>query len=293
MNVLKMEKKRLVVRCLVDGMSIRAIERVTGVHRDTTIRLMVKLGKGCATLLDEAMRGLDCKRLEVDELWSFVQKKQKAVKKQKDPNKNKDYGDTWVFIALDPDSKIVPSHLVGKRTLETANEFMEDLGGRMLGRIQMTSDGLKSYVESIEQVFGGDIDYAQIVKEFEADEAKATLPPRVYGAAYIGREPIYGKPNPRYISTSMVERQNLTMRMGMRRFTRKTNGFSKKLENHKAAVALHFGYYNLARPHLSIKVAPAVKAGVISETWGVTRLIEEAEEAEQANERESGTKKSG
>lgn len=279
MNNLNSEKKGLVIRCLVDGVSVRGTERITGVHRDTILRLMLRVGKGCQILLDQHMQELTCERLEVDEIWSFIQKKQRAVHDQKDPDKNEDFGHSWVFVAIDPDTKIVPCHKVGKRTTQLANEFIEDLKCRMLGRVQLSSDGLRSYVEAVEQAFGGDVDYGQIVKTFETDAEKVSLTPAIHGEAHIGRHPIYGKPDPRYISTSLVERQNLTMRMGMRRFTRKTNGFSKKLENHKAAVALHFGHYNFVRRHQTIRTAPAVCAGVTSETWPLAGLIIEAEHA--------------
>lgn len=283
MNKLGSEKKQLVVKCLVDGMSIRATERITGVHRDTIMRLMVKLGNGCAILLDEAMRGLHCARLEVDEIWSFVQKKQKTVKKQKKPRKNKDFGDAWVFIAIDPDSKLVPVHRVGIRNLDTATKFMEDVRGRMVKKIQMSTDALRTYEVALDDVFDKEIDYGQVIKVFETDDDKDSISPEIAGESCIGKNIVFGKPDPRLISTALVERQNLTMRMGMRRFTRKTNGFSKKLENHKAAIALHFGHYNFARVHQTIKTSPAAGAGLISGTWSIPQLIDEAE---QANERQ-------
>lgn len=278
-NHLKAEKKELIVKCLVDGMSIRAIERITGVHRDTIIRLMIRLGNGCATLLDEAMRGLNCKRLEVDEIWSFVQKKQKTCKRQNKKRKNQEFGDTWVFVAIDPESKIVPSHRVGKRTAENATKFLHDVKKRMSGRIQLSSDALVAYADATEEAFGDEVDYGQVVKAHDTDEAKVSLDPAIAGDAYIGHSILQGKPDPRLISTSLVERQNLTMRMAMRRFTRKTNGFSKKLENHKAAIALHFGYYNFARVHQTIKTAPAANAGITSGTWDLKTFIGEAERA--------------
>lgn len=278
-NRLKAEKKELIVKCLVDGMSVRAIERITGVHRDTIIRLMVRLGNGCMVLLDEAMRGLDCKRIEVDEIWSFVQKKQKTCRRQNRKKENQEFGDTWVFVAIDPEKKIVPSHRVGKRTAENATEFLRDVKKRMSGRIQLSSDALMAYVDATEDAFGDEVDYGQLMKDSDTDKDKVSLDPKIAGEAYIGRSVIQGKPDPRLISTALVERQNLTMRMLMRRFTRKTNGFSKTLANHKAAVALHFGYYNFARVHQTIKTAPAANAGVTSDTWSLQKFIKEAEQA--------------
>lgn len=277
MNILPKAKKQLVMRCLVDGTSVRATERITGVHRDTIIRLMVRMGKGCAILLDEAMRGLTCKRLQVDEIWSFVHKKQKTVA----PEHPQEHGNTWGFVALDADTKLVPAYAVGKRSINLAIEFMKDLESRLTGRVQLSTDALKAYLDATDQAFGGEVDYAQIVKSTETDEAKVTIDPKPEKFE-IGKTVIHGNPDPRHISTSLIERQNLTMRMCMRRFTRRTNGFSKKLENHKAAVALHFAYYNFTRIHQSLNTTPAAAAGVLAESWPFPKLLEEAE---RANER--------
>lgn len=266
------------MKCLLDGTSVRATERITGVHRDTIIRLMVRMGEGCSILLDEAMRGLNCKRLQVDEIWSFVHTKQRKVKRRE-----KYYGDVWVFVALDPDSKLVPLHKAGKRDRKLATDFLIDLKGRLRNRVQLSTDALKVYVEAAEDAFGGDVDYGQVVKTFETDEAKSKYVPVIAGEEEIKRHSIYGKPDPRHISTSLIERQNLTMRMCMRRFTRRTNGFSKKVENHRAAIALHFAYYNFTRIHQTLNITPAVAAGVLSRMWSLRDLMDEAE---QANERQ-------
>ena len=197
-NTLRKEKKEMVIQCLVDGNSVRATERIAKCHRDTIIRLMVRLGNGCATLLDEAMRGLNCKRLEVDEIWSFVQKKEKTVKAQKKPRKNKDFGDAWIFVAIDPDTKLVPVHKVGDRTLAVATEFLKDVKRRLKSRIQISTDALNSYTDAVEQAFGGDADYAQIVKKVETDKEKSALDPKIRGEQYIGKNIVFGKPDPRF-----------------------------------------------------------------------------------------------
>ena len=277
MNKLTEEKAETVIRCLVEGASVRSTERITGSHRDTIIRLMVRIGKGCAVLLDEAMRSLPCERIQVDEIWSFVGKKQKNVDLA-EYRRTSGAGDVWVFVALDPDTKIVPLHRVGRRGKKLATEFLVDLKSRLSKRVQLSSDALKAYVDGVDEAFGDEIDYGQIVKSFEKDDMKDRHEP-IAGEAAIKRRSIIGKPDPRHISTSLIERQNLTMRMSMRRFTRKTNAFSKKLENHKAAVDLHFAYYNFTRPHQTIRVAPATKAGIISQSWSLRKLIDEAEGA--------------
>ena len=276
MNKLNSEKREFVIRCLVEGTSIRGTERITGCHRDTIMRLMVRTGDGCKILLDEAMRGLTCERLQIDEIWSFVHKKQKNV-----PEGPGQDGDCWVFVALDPDTKLVPVHMAGKRTMKLAVAFLKDVERRLSKRVQISSDALKTYLDAVDQAFGDEVDYGQVWKPFEKDHQKGSL--EISGSEYVvGKNSIYGKPDPRHISTSLIERQNLTMRMCMRRFTRRTNGFSKKIENHRAALSLHFAYYNFVRMHQTLRTTPAAKAGVLGESWSLGKLIKEAE---MANER--------
>ena len=246
---------------------------MTGVHRDTITRLMIRVGDACDRLLHETMRELPCKRLEVDEIWCYVGKKQRQVTTGDDPQR---VGDFWTFVAIDAETKLVPTWLVGKRDAGTPEVFMTDLASRLANRVQISSDGLRAYVEAVEAGFGSEVDYAQIVKSYEAEpvgEGRYS-PPRVVST---DKTRIVGQPDEALISTAYVERQNLTMRMQMRRFTRLTNGFSKKRENLEAAVALHFAWYNLVRPHSSLKKAtPAMAAGVMPWAWTVRDLVEVA-----------------
>jgi IS1 family transposase len=273
MNKLNIDKQAMVIGALVEGSSIRSVERMTGVHRDTITRLMVRVGDGCEKLMNQEMRELTCKHIQVDELWCYVGKKQRHVLPTDDQSK---VGDFWTWIALDSDSKLVPSYKVGKRTLPVAIEFIDDLSSRLANRVQISSDGLRAYVDAIERGFGTDVDYAQIVKSYEAEPIGAGRysPPKVVS---VQKEYINGNPDLNITSTSFVERQNLTVRMSVRRFTRLTNAFSKKLENLKAAVALHFAHYNFVRIHGTLKVTPAMAAGVSSNLWSVHNLIEWAE----------------
>lgn len=274
MNILKPAKKETVISALVEGNSIRSTERMTGVHRDTIMRLMVRVGNGCERLLDESMRGLECKRVQVDEIWSYVKKKEHKLTASDDPRRT---GSIWTWVAIDADSKLIPSYRVGRRTVKDATLFMADLESRLANRVQLSSDGLNAYVAAIEKSFHGNVDYAQIVKSYEAEPIGPGRysPPKVASAT---RTPVNGAPDYRHISTSYVERQNLTMRMSMRRFTRLTNGFSKKLENLQAAVALHFAHYNFVRIHRSLRITPAMAAGVTGELWSMERLLAEVSE---------------
>jgi IS1 family transposase len=245
-------------------------ERMTDTHRDTIMRLMVEVGTGCAKLQDEEMRNLSCKRIQVDEIWAFVGKKQKQVTLDDD---RQQVGDQWTFVAVDPDTKLVPAYLVGKRDLPTATAFIGDLNERLANRIQLSLDGLAAFVEAVEAAFGADIDYGQAVKFYDAEPAGAGRysPPKVVRAE---RTAISGAPDRKHISTSIIERQNLTMRMSMRRFTRLTNAFSKKVENHRAAVSLHFAHYNLVRLHKTLRMTPAMAAGVSSRLWSIEELVD-------------------
>ena len=269
MNKLKTEVQARVISALVEGTSIRSVERMTGVHRDTIMRLSVRVGQACAKLLDETMRDLPCERIEVDEIWCYVGKKERQVKETDDASQ---LGDFWTFVAIDPDTKLVPVHRVGKRDLPTAQAFMDDLGYRLHNRIQLSTDGLSTYVEAVERVFGSAVNYAQVVKAYEAEPASSGRysPPKVVSQI---KTVIVGHPNLDLASTSLIERQNLTMRMQMRRFTRLTNAFSKKVENLEAAVALHFAHYNLVRRHGSLRMTPAMVAGVAKDFWKIEDLV--------------------
>jgi IS1 family transposase len=253
MNRVPFGRRTQIINCLVEGNSIRSTERMTGTHRDTICRLLVEVGEGCAKLMDEQMRELPCRRIEVDEIWAYVGKKQRHMTPRDDPRQ---LGDQYTFVALDPETKIVPAYRVGKRDLPTATAFITDLSERLANRIQLSSDALAAYVEATERAFGADIDYGQVVKFYEAEPVGRGRysPPHVVGAE---RSVIAGNPDPAHISTSLIERQNLTMRMSMRRFTRLTNAFSKKVENLRAAVSLHFAHYNFVRVHRSLRVTPA------------------------------------
>jgi IS1 family transposase len=272
-NVLPRSKQLAVIGALVEGNSIRSTERMFGVHRDTIMRLGARVGEGCANLMDETMVDLPCERLELDELWAFVGKKQRHVSTRDDIER---VGDTWTWVAIDAKTKLVPSFLTGKRDAATANAFIKDLAARLRGRVQVTTDGLKAYVAPLAQAFGPDgVDYAQLHKTYEAE---ATGPGRYSPPKVTGTEktPIFGLPVEDLVSTSYVERQNLTMRMGIRRFTRLTNAHSKKLENHCAAVALHFAHYNFVRVHSALRVTPAIAAGVATTVWSMGELVDAA-----------------
>lgn len=272
MNVLSIERKAQAVNCLIEGNSIRSTERMTGIHRDTIMRLTVSAGNNAARMMDKHMQNLSCQRIQVDEIWTFVQKKQRHMTAMDNPYR---IGDQWTFVAIDPDTKLVPSFLVGKRDFRTAKIFMNDLAGRLTNRVQISSDALRAYVEATEQAFGANVDYGQIVKIYEGEPVGPGRysPPHVVDAE---RSVIMGNPDVTHISTSMVERQNLTMRMQMRRFTRLTNAFSKKIENLKAAVALHFAHYNFVRVHSTLRVTPAMEAGITNHIWSIRDLIEES-----------------
>jgi IS1 family transposase len=265
-------KQVQVISALVEGCSIRSVERMHGVHRDTVMRLGARVGEGCAILLDEMMRDLPCERLELDELWAFIGKKQRHVTATDDASK----GDVWTWVAIDATTKLVPAFLVGKRDASSADAFIKDLAARLRGRVQVTTDGLRAYVGPIASAFGTDgVDYAQLHKTYEAEAAGPGRysPPKVTATE---KTPVFGFPVEELVSTSYVERQNLTMRMGIRRFTRLTNAHSKKLENHGAAVALHFAYYNLVRVHQTLRCTPAMAAGVTSTVWSMDDLLDAA-----------------
>jgi IS1 family transposase len=264
MNKLTLQKRAQVLGCLVEGNSIRATVRLTGAAKNTVVKLLVDVGKACAEYQNRVLVDLPCKRVQCDEVWSFCYSKQANIPVEKRGQFG--YGDVWTWTAICADTKLVPSWLVGPRDIETGLIFMQDLASRLRARVQLTSDGYKAYLEAVEGAFGCDIDYAQLQKIYGADAEgeRRYSPPKCIGAK---RKKITGNPDPDHISTSYAERQNLTMRMSMRRFTRLTNAFSKKVENLAHAVSLHFMYYNFARIHQKLRVTPAMEAGVADHVW--------------------------
>jgi IS1 family transposase len=270
MYVLSTDKKLAVISGLVEGNSIRSTSRMTDVDRNTINSLLLRTGERCAALLDTRMRQLSCRRLQCDEIWTYVSKKARHVK-DSDPA---EFGDQWVYVALDADTKLVPSYFVGKRNSENTQAFMLELYRRLsTHKIQLTTDAYIFYTKAVEQSFAGDADYAQL-KKLYGDYGQ-------YGNERYSPSPILevisrtisGVPDPAHVSTSFVERQNLTIRMQMRRFTRLTNAFSKRLENLKAACALHFAHYNFCRIHSSLRVTPAMAAGLTTEVWPLGALL--------------------
>ncbi len=278
MNRLSTEQRAQIVGCLVEGMSIRATVRVTGAAKNTITKLLADLGSACAEYQDGALTNLPCTRIECDEIWSYCYAKQKNV-----PDEHRDtfgYGDVWTWTAICADTKLVPSWLVGERATEDAVVFMRDLAGRLTSRVQLSTDGHKPYLYAVEDAFGSEVDYAQIIKIYGpstgAGDERRYSPAECTG---IEKRKITGSPVKSLVSTSYVERQNLTMRMGMRRFTRLTNGFSKKVENLAHAVSLHYMHYNFARPHKTLTKArggypttPAMAAGVADHVWTLTEI---------------------
>ena len=272
-NVLPMEKQTMAIHALAEGTSIRSVERMTGIHRDTIMRLGVKVGESCASLLDEKMRNLELTHIEIDEIWGFVGKKQNK-RWTSDP---REFGDCWTYIALDAKTKLIPSYVVGKRNYYNTQAFMYDLSSRLKNRVQLSSDGMQSYLEAVERGFGAGVDYGQIVKTFASDES---VPKGKYSPAEVvsvSKTVLMGSPVESEISTSHVEKQNHTLRMHCRRLTRLTNAFSKKLENFKAAVALNFAYYNFVKTHGAIRCTPAMAAGVMPSALTVRDLVEMAQ----------------
>ena len=279
MNMLSRDKRILIIRCLVEGMSVRATARTADVSKNTVARLLTLVGKVCWEYQAEALHELPCTRIQVDEIWSFIYAKEKNVPRAK--SAPPEAGDVWTWTAMCADTKLVPSWVIGDRSGETAMEFMDDLRPRLANRVQLTSDGHKAYLEAVEGAFGGDVDYAQLVKLYGSQEGKGDekrySPAKCTG---IRKTKIEGSPDPADISTSYVERQNLTMRMSMRRFTRLTNAFSKKIENHAHAVALHFMYYNFCRIHSTLKITPAMAAGVTTRLWEIGDIVDLIEAVE-------------
>jgi len=271
-NILAPEKKALAVSMLAEGNSIRAIERITGVHRDTIMRLGVRVGQGCAKLHNEKMRGLKCKQIEVDEIWGFIGKKNKNADA-------KDYfngiGDVWTFIALDADTKLIASYVAGKRDSYHTKMFMNDLAERIPNSLQISSDSMPAYPEAVERAFGMEADYGQIVKTFSLVNLNQNTAGRYSPAEVTQTEKtvIAGNPDMARICTSHVEKQNHTLRMHCRRLTRLTNAFSKKFENFEAAVALNFAYYNFCKVNSAVRMTPAMAVGVERTQWTVEDLL--------------------
>lgn len=274
MNKLSTDRQAEIIRVLCEGNSLRSTARITGVAINTVVKLLRDVGAACLRYQDEVMRDLPCTKLQCDEIWSFVYSKAKNV--PEDKQNQFGYGDVWTFTAIDADTKLVPCWLVGMRDAEAAYEFLSDLKGRLTNRVQLTTDGHKMYAEAVEKAYGSDIDYAMLIKLYgqDAEGDKKYSPAKCIGAE---KHVIKGNPDASKVSTSYVERQNLTMRMCMRRFTRLTNAFSKKLENHQYALALYFMHYNFARNHKSLANpyprTPAMAAGVSDHVWTIEEIV--------------------
>lgn len=288
MNKLPFETRVRILTLLVEGMSLRAAGRATDTAFNTVAKLFVSAGKACEAYQDTTLRNLKCRRLQLDEIWSFVYAKQKNVPRAR--SAPPDAGDVWTWVAIDAETKLVPSWRVGDRSSETAIDFTDDLASRLANRVQITTDGHKAYLEAIEGSFGADVDYAMLVKIYGADPAgeKRYSPAECIGAM---KQRIEGNPDSKHISTSYAERQNLTLRMQSRRFTRLTNAFSKKLENHTLSVALHYIHYNFCRIHKTLRITPAMAAGVTDHVWSVADIVSIIEAGEPAPAKRGSYKK--
>ena len=269
MNVLPIEKQIQIVSALVEGNSVRATARMVGVEHKTVLRVLLRVGDRCGQILNERMRRLNCRVVQLDEIWTFVAKKEKRITVDDNPFQ---VGDQYVFVSMDSESKLIPSFFVGKRSASSAWQFVQDLKMRLANRVQLTTDGFRPYLPAVEDAFGADVDYAMLIKTYQenGESDKRYSPGEFVNALPI---PVTGDPKPNLISTSHIERQNLTIRMQLRRFTRLTNAFSKKLENLKAALALHFCWYNFCRIHSSLRVTPAMAAGISQSVWSVSQLL--------------------
>lgn len=270
------------VRCLIEGSSINSTVRMTGVSKNTVLKLLVEIGSACSAFLNEKMRDLPCQRLQADEAWSFCYCKQKHVTNE--IAERQIAGDVWVWCTIDADTKLIPCWLLGKRDADCATEFIQDLANRLAHRVQLTTDGLKVYVNAVIDAFADDIDYAVLHKIYGAEPVNEA---RYSPAKCIGctKQEVLGSPDPKHVSTSYIERQNLTMKMSMRRFTRLTNAFSKKIENYSAAVALYMMYYNFGRRHMTLGTTPAMKAGLTDHVWSVEEIIALLEKSEPKSTR--------
>ncbi len=292
MNRLDTKTRSQILHMLCEGQSIRAITRIMGMSKNTISKLLIDAGKVCAEYHDENVRNVKSERIQCDEIWSFTYAKQKNLKTAKSPPEGA--GDTWTWTAIDADSKLIVSYLVGSRDAEYANAFMQDVAERLANKVQLISVGRKAYLEAVEGAFGADVDYAQLVKIFgkSPESAKGRYSPA--DCTGIKKRQVEGDPDEKHISTSFIERQNLTMRMRMRRFTRLTNGFSKKADNHFYAVALHFMYYNFVRIHSTLRMTPAMATGITDQLWEISDIVKliEDKEAEDAPKKCGPYKKS-
>lgn len=281
MNRLTSEKRTRVIHLLCEGNSLRATSRLSDVAFNTVAKLFVDAGRACADYQDRALRNLPCKRLQLDEIWSFVYAKAKNVPAAKAPPSGA--GDVWTWVAIDADTKLVPSWHIGTRDGYVAGVFVRDLASRLANRVQITTDGHRPYLEAVENAFGADVDYAMLQKIYgpSSEGQRRYSPAECVG---IQERVIEGNPDPKHVSTSFVERQNLTMRMSIRRFTRLTNAFSKKLENHAHSVALHYMHYNFARIHKTLRMTPAMAAGVTARLWDVKDIVAVLEAWERQQE---------
>src|ERR1017187_8250554 len=269
-NILKLEKKVAAISMLGEGASIRAVERITGIHGDNIGRLALRVGIACQKIMDEKMRNLNCQHIEVDEIWGFIGAKRKNAERAGA------YGDVWTYIALDPVTKLIPAFVVGKRDRYHTMTFMEDLARRLSRRIQLSSDALSTYPDAVECGFGSEVDYGQLVKTYAVTVLGNAAAAVRYSPAEVvktERTIIQGTPDVANITTSHIEKQNHTLRMHCRRLTRLTNAFSRKIENFEAAVALNFAYFNFCKRHIAIRMAPAQAAGIGSSAWTVEELI--------------------
>jgi IS1 family transposase len=272
MNRLPLERRAQILGMLAEGNSLRAASRLADVSINTVTKLLLDVGAACEQYQDRTLKNLKCRRIQCDEIWAFVYAKVKNL-----PEKYAGafgYGDVWTWTAIDADTKLIPSWAVGRRDGFTAQAFIHDLADRLATRVQLTTDGHKVYLEAVEGAFGSEIDYAMLIKLYEGDSGQRAAearysPPECFGTRTVC---ITGRPDQAHVSTSFAERQNLTMRMGMRRFTRLTNAFSKKVDNHKAAVALHFMHYNFARVHKTLRVTPTMEAGVSDHVWSLDEI---------------------
>jgi IS1 family transposase len=269
MNTLSNDQKTTAIRALIEGNGIRSTERMTGIHRDTIMRLLVRTGESCVRFMDEHIKNVQAQKVQVDEIWTFVAKKEKQLTAEDNPAK---VGDQYVFVSMDSESKLIPSFFVGKRNGASAWHFVQDLQTRLSNRVQLTTDAFRPYLPAVEDAFGANVDYAMLIKTYQegGESEKRYSPGQIVNALPI---PVTGNPKPHLISTLHIERQNLTIRMQLRRFTRLTNAFSKKLENLKAALALHFAWYNFCRVHSTLRVTPAMTSGIADHLWDLQEPV--------------------
>ena len=270
MNRLSIQRRAQIVASLVEGTSVRGTARITGAAKGTVLKLLADVGAACADYQDKALRNLPCRRIQCEEIWSFCFAKEKNLRPELKGRFG--YGDVWTWTAICADTKLVPSWLVGYRDAEHARIFLSDLEERLTYRVQLTTDGHNAYLPAVEDVFGSNADYCQLIKLYGKDEEseKRYSPPKCIGTE---RRKINGEPDPAHVSTSFAERNNLTIRMSMRRFTRLTNAHSKKVENLEHALALHFMYYNFARIHSTLRVTPAMEAGIADHVWELEEIL--------------------